>query len=78
MPKCHNWWNRKNWYYPVHGWKIRICKICGQAQTQDREGYRNSSLGEFHSMVKWAQDRDQFKAEDKEEGVKWLQDNGVV
>ena len=78
MAKCHGWFNRKNWYYPVPGWKIRVCKVCGQPQTQDGGGYSNSTVGEFLSMIKWAQDRDQFKKDDKVAGLSWLKENGVV
>ena len=78
MSNCHNWWNRKNWYYPVKGWKIRICKVCGQTQTIDREGYTNSTIDEYLKMIKWATERDKMWKSSKSEGLLWLKKNGVI
>jgi len=71
--KCHNWWNgRKNWYYPVKGWRIRICKVCGQPQTVDREGYRDTYMDDFLKMIKWANDMDALKKKTRIDGLEWL------
>lgn len=79
MPNCHGWFSpRNNWHYPVPLWKIRMCKVCGQSQTYDRYRYHNSTVGEFLSMITWARERDRFKVEDKEAGIAWLKESGLV